>query len=442
MAYFEIADFKGGLDVRRSRYTSVPGTLQKLVNAHITRGGDVERRKAFVNKGYFAANTFDLAADEGGLVTFGSDAAPYNNELPAGVRYQRLQAPSGAAMVSVDATEAFGGKLYVAATYDDGVQWHFYDGTLVGAWSGGIARPYMINRAGIAQHLADLINAGGIYTATRVNETLTITGPVGVDYVTVGTTENVDGGNPNQDLSISPFQAPVVAVAEQRAIASFTIFAGIQGSGNEIARITVNPDFMTPIQLLSAPVAFTEDAKLTAVAVASAINGGGHGFRARAEYGSILIEAPTGQGDSANGKKIEVEVNGEVCLADGKFSISGGANGANDQLVFVKAAGLSLVSAAVPWNTSNGQTAEDVASAINSYASSPKYVAAAIGEAVYLSPKVVRSDDPSQVNIQVSTNGDFTTGDGWVPPEGPPGGGGGGGFDPRNPHSPEDIFLN
>lgn len=48
MAYVIVENFKGGLDTRRSVLASAPGTMSKAENVHITRGGELEKRKAFV----------------------------------------------------------------------------------------------------------------------------------------------------------------------------------------------------------------------------------------------------------------------------------------------------------------------------------------------------------------------------------------------------------
>lgn len=48
MKTFALDTFKYGLDTRRDVLTSVPGTLVTIENAHINPGGEVERRKAFV----------------------------------------------------------------------------------------------------------------------------------------------------------------------------------------------------------------------------------------------------------------------------------------------------------------------------------------------------------------------------------------------------------
>ncbi len=48
MAYFQIADFRGGLDVRRARDLAPPGTLRVLRNAFVNEGAEIEKRAAFV----------------------------------------------------------------------------------------------------------------------------------------------------------------------------------------------------------------------------------------------------------------------------------------------------------------------------------------------------------------------------------------------------------
>ena len=48
MPYIVVENFKGGIDGRRMDVTATPGTLTELKNAHITRGGEIEKRPAFV----------------------------------------------------------------------------------------------------------------------------------------------------------------------------------------------------------------------------------------------------------------------------------------------------------------------------------------------------------------------------------------------------------
>jgi len=48
MPYIVVESFKGGLDRRRSDLVSAPGMLIKAENVHVTRGGEIEKRKALV----------------------------------------------------------------------------------------------------------------------------------------------------------------------------------------------------------------------------------------------------------------------------------------------------------------------------------------------------------------------------------------------------------
>src|SRR5690606_34331454 len=119
------------MDRRRPRVAGLPGTLWVGKNVHITRGGDVERRKKFVPT-YNVEGTFGAYAIKSQLYVFGS--ADLASSMPNGVRYQRLQAPNTPAMVAVHDVKSFRGALYVIAEYDDGNIYHFYDGARVSDW--------------------------------------------------------------------------------------------------------------------------------------------------------------------------------------------------------------------------------------------------------------------------------------------------------------------
>lgn len=137
MPYHVIENFKLGMDISRPAYVSAPGTLYSLINAHIMRGGDIEKRKAFVGKYALPVGTHGLGTVGGGLYVFGSIAAPAG--MPAGVTYVRLQ-NGPKVMQDVLFVEAFNGKLYVVVLWTDTTISHFYDGVLVSAWFDGRAR--------------------------------------------------------------------------------------------------------------------------------------------------------------------------------------------------------------------------------------------------------------------------------------------------------------
>lgn len=141
MSYFVIEDFKAGLDTRRMAVSSVPGSLVELTNAHITRGGEIEKRPAFVPVSTLPPNTFGLSSVGTNMYIFGSIAAPsLSADAPANLTYQKLDHPSGLAMTKVLHVNGFTGLPYVVAQYADGSVWHFYNGTRIAAWNDGRAR--------------------------------------------------------------------------------------------------------------------------------------------------------------------------------------------------------------------------------------------------------------------------------------------------------------
>lgn len=134
MPYIVIENFKGGIDGRRMDVTSTPGTLTELKNAHITRGGEIEKRPAFVELCTLPSDTAGLAASADSLYTFGSAASV---SLPAGapsnLAYQRLVHPSvsSTALSRVADVEIYSGKTYAVAEFADGSLNHYYDGSRV-----------------------------------------------------------------------------------------------------------------------------------------------------------------------------------------------------------------------------------------------------------------------------------------------------------------------
>lgn len=142
MPIFSLENFKYGLDDRRNALAMASGALTKLENAHITTGGEIEKRKAF-NKLTLPARCFGLEVTEHGLTTFGdgytstgtlwksasgyltaADGWNYENSTP--LYFQRLVHPnqyyiSGSATASlmseVICSTTFSGKAWVTAKY-------------------------------------------------------------------------------------------------------------------------------------------------------------------------------------------------------------------------------------------------------------------------------------------------------------------------------------
>ena len=66
--YYEIANFQAGMDLRKSPLTAPAGTLRMLQNAHITQGGEIEKREAFQYWCNAPAGSMGLCTDNNGNI--------------------------------------------------------------------------------------------------------------------------------------------------------------------------------------------------------------------------------------------------------------------------------------------------------------------------------------------------------------------------------------
>ena len=144
MPYILVEDFRGGLDNRRSNVTAQAGTLVTLKNAHINRGGEIEKRQAFVKLTTLPSNSTGLTASNGQIYVFGheaSSAVTFASGTPANLNYMRLQHPTpSTAITSILGTSFFNGQVYASAQYEDGRIYHFYNGTRITDWFDARAR--------------------------------------------------------------------------------------------------------------------------------------------------------------------------------------------------------------------------------------------------------------------------------------------------------------
>jgi hypothetical protein len=141
MGSIYVKQFTGGLDSRRLPEVTPNGSLIRAYDCHINRGGEVEKRHAFVKEyDLSAGNTKGLFALSGGLYVFGHDTAPSPVSTPTGVSYQRLQHPGAATLSRVLSVTQTAGKIYAAAEFSDATRYHYYDGTRVTDWYDGRSR--------------------------------------------------------------------------------------------------------------------------------------------------------------------------------------------------------------------------------------------------------------------------------------------------------------
>jgi hypothetical protein len=229
MSYYLIEDFRHGLDLRKSVFTSPPGSLRRVINANITAGGEIEKAKAW---SVFATLpegvTHGLHSVRDQLYVFGSGETPEN--LPANVQYQRLQAADVSAVLErILDTEVFNSKLYVVAEFDNGAVHHFYDGARVTDWD-TISENASDNDT-VAQALAQRLSQESPLITSASGTTVTVTG---ADFnAPLTLTSEVQGTA--QTLTATEVQIPTLA---QPSV--WTVDVGGTFAGNSIFVITVS----------------------------------------------------------------------------------------------------------------------------------------------------------------------------------------------------------
>ena len=318
MPYMVIQDFRDGLDSRKSILSAPAGSLQTCINAHITRGGEIEKRKAFVPQFILPPNTFGLKGSRGQLYVFGSAAPP---AMPPGVNYQQLASPTSSQMIKLVQAENYGGRPYVVAEYDDGSIFHFYNGVRVTDLD--VVAVGASDLSSAAQRLATLVNADGRYIATASNNSIIITAAVpGVPFTISGLAYN--GGAVNdQGVALGQLQPNISAVAPVFGTGSFDVTGGNDASTNFISSVVAGAT-----EILGANVLYATDDETTAILIAAQINafgsGGGTGYSAVGSGRTVVIQAPH-IGAAYNGLAISAAVHGSMTVAN-FHAIAGGVD--------------------------------------------------------------------------------------------------------------------
>ena len=406
MAYVFVEDFKSGLDRRKEQVNGTPGSLWEIINAHITRGGAIERRKKFVSTFSLPTGTIGLHAIGGELYVFGSIATP--NGIPSGVTYQRLQHPNGStAMSAVLSSESNDGKIYVVAEYSNGDRFHFYDGTIVADWIDGIVRADMSNNDGIAEHLKGLITASANFGATRSGSIITVTGATNVAYEISSSVNNVAGGNNDQTLAIATTQAAVEDATEVLALGTFDVIAGTaatakgtvnldSGASGSVNGITVNS-----VQVMSGAVSFTSTLTATATAVASNINAhtSTPNYTATSSGPKVTITAIVGTGADPNTFGVAATL---TTIATTNVAMAGGVTNA---ITSITVDGIEILNTRVDWKISNSATATNLGTALNNFNSSPEYAGTASGPTSIITAHSGSGSGANGLNVTVTTVG-------------------------------------
>jgi hypothetical protein len=311
MPYVQMQDIRLGMDRKRaSRVAAELGSAWTIKNGHLTRGGDVVRRKKFVKQtGSFPASTVGLNSVNKTLYTFGYDAAQVGS-VPPGVNHILTQHPTPATAIDrIRDADAFNGQLYSIIEYTDGNIYHFYDNDRVTDWD-TLSATIGSNNA-VAAALATAINNSAAVNATDSTDTVTITAAVAGTPFTISKETVNNGVNPDQQIVLVETQPNVVAVTEVLASAIVTITGGTSNPGtNRMTSITVDG-----VDILGGtPVDWVTSNSATATAIAAQINTAvtSPNYTASAVGPVITIRAVTGSGAGPNGFVVVTNEGGDV----------------------------------------------------------------------------------------------------------------------------------
>lgn len=449
-----VKEFTGGLDTRRLAETTAGGVLIKARNVHLTRGGDVQKRAAFVPEYVLPAGTVGIADGVTSIYTFGSIAPP---TMPTGVMYQRIQHPDGVTALSrILSVDLYAGKLYVVGEFDDGSVFHFYDGVRVADWydgrasatlrvaGGGITPAVQATGSfevtGGTNNVANQITAVTIDGVNLIPSAVTHTGNNATTAAAVAaaitsnvTTPDYDATSSGQLViirAVTPGTTPngkaiTTTVTGDFTTANFTNMAG--GAAAIASRLSTLA--VDGVSIIGGPVDWTSDAVAMAASIASAVNSHVSVPEYTAVAAGDTVNIVTSiSGSSENGKVVAYTTANSLVLdpasgltlsggtttnataATGSFTVTGGTTGALNKLTALTVNGVAIISAGGVLHTGNNTTtAAAIATAINSFTSSPEYSATANGAVVTITADTEGSAANGYV-VAPTVDGTFTVG--------------------------------
>ena len=120
------------MDLRKSPLTAPAGTLRLLQNAHITQGGEIEKRDAFQYWCNAPANSLGLCTDNNGnvythLIDGGASVTP---PTASAVGIIHIAQPPTDTLIQQADHDVFNGQVY-AVFQGHNSWWHYYNGVLV-----------------------------------------------------------------------------------------------------------------------------------------------------------------------------------------------------------------------------------------------------------------------------------------------------------------------
>lgn len=276
MAYIVVENFSAGLDTRRHPLTARPGTLQMLKNAHVSRGGEIEKRKTFeainpLNSHLFNRPFHGLQATADKIYTFtdGWTSNTVFNELPLGtnglfVRFLKhpqwtFAGGTYPTLSEVVYSNLYGGKTFVLAKWSTGEVIPYLDGEFIPDFYIGQSKQWMLDTAGnqsqafynFASTIAWYIQGAtsGVSTTgwnatvgyTQFGAYIDVSGPVGTEFTGSATAESP------MTVTATTTVPYVAAVAETPAKGGFAINGGSAGTPATVQKYVQNIGVMPKI---------------------------------------------------------------------------------------------------------------------------------------------------------------------------------------------------
>lgn len=159
------------------------------------------------------------------------------------------------------------------------------------------------------------------------------------------------------------------------ATGEFTVTGGTLGGGNQITSVKIDG-----VDILTGPIAHTGNNSTTAANLVTAINSltSSPNYSA-VQNGDVVQISASLTGTAANGKTIVIVVGGTATVGN-IVHMQGGTD--TSKVTDIKVNGVSIINAAVPWDTSVEETAQDISDAVNAHTSAPDYDATSSGAQV------------------------------------------------------------
>lgn len=133
MPVYQIKDFQGGLDLRKSYATAPAGSLRTLRNCVVSAGAEIEKRTSFLLWGPAPAGSFGALSRNGEFFVVRNGASgitDWSGSPPNGVP-GIISLPFPVGMTRVADWDLFNGQFYVVMAGSDGRYYHFYNQVLV-----------------------------------------------------------------------------------------------------------------------------------------------------------------------------------------------------------------------------------------------------------------------------------------------------------------------